>query len=94
MADGLWIIVVSSLIAICCSMIGVFLILRRMAMLSDAISHAVLPGIVIGYLVIREMDYGVFLLWSIFAAIGATLLIDLVSRLAKFQKDISMGISF
>ena len=45
--DAFWIIVTGSLVAMCCSLLGCFLILRRMAMVGDAISHAVLPGIVL-----------------------------------------------
>ncbi|MBM4418346.1 MAG: metal ABC transporter permease [Chloroflexi bacterium] len=37
------------LIASACALLGVFLVLRRMAMMADAISHAILPGIVVGY---------------------------------------------
>ncbi|MDH5381748.1 MAG: metal ABC transporter permease, partial [Cyclobacteriaceae bacterium] len=43
------IILAGSLVAISCGLLGSFLILRKMAMVADAISHAVLPGIVIAF---------------------------------------------
>ncbi len=90
----IWILLLSSIIAISCSLIGLILVLKRMAMLSDAISHSVLPGIVISYLIIGEMDYSFFTLAAIATAIVSTLLIEGVSRLANYRKDISMGIVY
>ena len=40
---------IASLVAIACAIPGTFLVLRKMAMISDAISHSILPGIVIGF---------------------------------------------
>lgn len=90
----IWIILVSCCIAIACSMIGTILVLRRMAMLSDAISHAVLPGIVISYLLFNELDYSQFLVAAVLTAIITTLLIELVSKLAKYRRDVSMGMVY
>ncbi len=49
-ASAAWIILTGALVAGACGLVGSFLILRRMAMLGDAISHAVLPGIVLAFL--------------------------------------------
>lgn len=46
-----WILLTASLVGLSCGIIGVLLILRRMAMMADAISHTVLLGIVVAYLV-------------------------------------------
>ncbi|UFJ43088.1 metal ABC transporter permease [Brevibacillus humidisoli] len=48
--NSFWVILTGALVASSCGLLGCFLILRRMAMLGDAISHAVLPGIVIAFL--------------------------------------------
>ena len=50
MSSTVVILLVGSLVAASTALVGSFLVLRRMAMLGDAISHAVLPGIVIAYL--------------------------------------------
>ena len=41
--------IIASLVSIACAIPGTFLVLRKMAMISDAISHSILPGIVIGF---------------------------------------------
>jgi manganese/zinc/iron transport system permease protein len=51
MPDGILIVLVAGLVATACGLLGPFLVLRRMALLSDAVSHAVLPGIVAVWLV-------------------------------------------
>ena len=51
-----WIIVTGSLVGITCGITGCFLILRKMAMFADAISHTVLLGIVAAYLVSSSME--------------------------------------
>ena len=42
---------IASLVAVACAIPGTFLVLRKMAMISDAISHSILPGIVIGFFI-------------------------------------------
>lgn len=46
---------IAAVIAAACALPGVFLVLRRMAMMSDAISHTVLFGIVVGFLLTRDL---------------------------------------
>jgi manganese/zinc/iron transport system permease protein len=47
--------IIASLVAVACSLVGVFLILRRMAMMSDAISHTVLLGIVLAFFITKSI---------------------------------------
>ena len=47
--QALWAIALAIVCNVCCALLGCFLVLRRMSMLGDAISHAVLPGIVLAY---------------------------------------------
>ena len=51
MQQDVLIISTGILVALSCSLLGCFLILRKMVMVGDAISHSVLPGIVLAYLV-------------------------------------------
>ena len=90
----IYIILVSSLIGVSCACVGSILVLRKMAMLSDAISHSVLPGIVMAFLWMGEMDYGVFIIAAGFTAFASTMLIEGISKLAKYRKDVSMGIVY
>lgn len=90
----IWIIATASLVAISASMVGVFLILRRMALLGDAISHSVLLGIVGGYLISGSRSIGVMLLSATLVGLLTAWLSDALHRLGKLQTDASIGIVF
>ena len=89
-----WIIFAGSLVAISCGLLGCYLILRKMAMVGDAISHAVLPGIVIAYLVSGTRESVVMLIGAIVLGLFSTMLIEFLHRKAKLQTDASIGVTF
>ncbi|WP_367204041.1 metal ABC transporter permease [Algoriphagus sp.] len=88
------IIFTASLIASSCGLLGVFLMLRKMAMTGDAISHAVLPGIVIGFLVSGTQRGLEVIIGAGILGILATLMIDWLRKKARVQLDASIGITF
>lgn len=92
--NAFWIILTGVLVALPCSLLGVFLMLRRLSMVGDAISHAVLPGIVLAYLLSGTRN--VFLLFLGAAALGllTTMLIELLQKRARLQSDASIGVTF
>ena len=47
---------IASLVAVACAIPGTFLVLRKMAMISDAISHSILPGVVIGFFITHNLN--------------------------------------
>ena len=49
MSSGTVIVIAGILVATACALLGTFLVLRRMSMMADAISHAILPGLVAGF---------------------------------------------
>lgn len=89
-----YIILTASVIAISCGLLGCYLILRKMAMVGDAISHAVLPGIVIAFLI--SGSRGNFVMLAGAAAIGVltTILIEILHKKANLQEDASIGVTF
>lgn len=89
-----WIILTGCLVAINCALLGNFLVLRRMSMVGDAISHAVLPGIVIAYLWSGTRDTSFMLIGASATGVIATLLIELIHRKAKLQTDAAIGVVF
>lgn len=89
-----WIIATGILVAVNCGLIGVFLILRRMAMVGDAISHAVLPGIVAAYLISNSRNSLIMLLGAAVFGMLTTFLIELFYKRARLQADASIGITF
>ena len=92
--EAFWIILVGSLIAVSCAILGSYLILRKMAMVGDAISHAVLPGIVIAYLLSGSRETLPMLLGAAFLGVLTTILIELFYKKARLQIDASIGINF
>ncbi len=88
------IILAGSLVAISCGLLGCFLILRRMAMVGDAISHAVLPGIVIAFMLTGSRDSVTMLIGAGLIGILTTFLIEFFHTKGKLQTDASIGVTF
>ncbi|WP_319557404.1 metal ABC transporter permease [Thiomicrorhabdus sp.] len=94
MINDLWILATASLVAAACSMVGVFLILRRQALLGDAISHSVLLGIVLAYLLSGSRDLFVMLFGAVAIGLVTAWLSDTLHRFGRIQADASIGIIF
>jgi manganese/zinc/iron transport system permease protein len=93
-ATDFYIILTGSLVAISCGLLGCFLILRRMAMVGDAISHAVLPGIVIAYLFSGARDSLTLMPGAVAMGLFCTFLIEFFHRKGGLQTDASIGVTF
>ena len=93
MTYTLWIIVTASLVGLSCGLIGVFLILRKVAMMADAISHTVLLGIVIAFIITRELSGMHMLVGAIFAGLLTAILVQWLNSL-NVQQDASIGTVF
>ena len=89
-----WIILTGSLVAVTCGLLGCFLILRKMSMVGDAISHAVLPGIVIAFLLSGSRETLPMLLGAGATGLLATFLIEYFHRRAGLQTDAAIGVGF
>ncbi|MCT4666258.1 MAG: metal ABC transporter permease [Flavobacteriales bacterium] len=89
-----WIFLSALLIAIPNAILGSFLILRKMAMIGDAISHAVLPGIVIAYIFTQNYQS----IWMLIAAAGvgvlAAVMIESFNKFGRLQEDASIGVTY
>ncbi|RNI28410.1 metal ABC transporter permease [Rufibacter immobilis] len=92
--DAFWIIFTGALVAICCSLLGCFLILRRMAMVGDAISHAVLPGIVLAFLFSGSREIWTMLIGAAALGVVCTFLIEFLHKKVNVQADASIGVTF
>jgi len=92
--DAFWIISAGALVAIPCGLLGCYLILRNMAMVGDAISHAVLPGIVIAFFVSGSREPVSMLLGAGILGILTTFLIEFFHSKARLQTDAAIGVTF
>ena len=94
MSSDLIIIGTAVLVAVNCASIGVFLILRQMAMMSDAISHAVLLGIVIAVFVVGGRETVPVIVGGVLSGILTVSLVELLYHAGRLKKDSSIGIVF
>lgn len=92
--NDFYIILTASLIASSCALLGCYLILRKMAMVGDAISHAVLPGIVLAFLFSGSRDSMTMLVGAGLIGLLTTFLIEFFHTKARLQTDASIGITF
>lgn len=85
---------IGALAAIACALPGNFLLLRRQALIGDAISHVVLPGIVVAFLVTGQVAAWPMMLGAGAAAIVAVALIEAIRRLGRIEPGAAMGVTF
>ncbi len=86
-------LVASITIGISCGLIGTYIMLRRMSLIGDALAHAVLPGVVVSFMVAGKSEIGLFL-GAVISGILTVLLIGFVNRNSKIKEDTSIGIIF
>ncbi|GGC67056.1 hypothetical protein GCM10011504_51300 [Siccirubricoccus deserti] len=84
----------ATLACLACGLLGNLLLLTRQSLLGDAISHAVLPGIVAGFWVSGTRAAAPMVAGAMAAAVGATLLIALVRSRARLEPGAAMGVVF
>lgn len=88
-----WILLTASLVGIPCGIVGVLLILRKMAMMADAISHTVLLGIVVAYLLTHSLSGIHMLIGAVAAGLLTTYLVQWFHS-RGVQQDASIGVVF
>ncbi len=89
----LWVIITGLLVGITCGMAGVFLILRKMSMIADAISHTVLFGIVMAFIITQTLNGFWMLLGAAVAGILTAYLVQLLHS-SGIQQDAAIGVVF
>ncbi len=94
MSPSLTIILVGSCVAAACALVGTFLVLRQMALLGDAISHAVLPGIVIAFLMTGERAPLPMVLGAGALGVLTVFLVEAFHRTRRLKEDASIGVVF
>ncbi|MEM1372817.1 MAG: metal ABC transporter permease [Pseudomonadota bacterium] len=87
-------LLIGTLAAIACALPGNFLILRRQALIGDAISHVVLPGIVVAFVLTGTIAAFPMLIGAAAAALIAVILIEAVRRLGRIEPGAAMGVVF
>lgn len=85
---------IAVVVAAACALPGVFLVLRRMALLSDAVSHSVLLGIVLAFLVTGNLSSPLLVIGAALAGLATVLLVELLHRTRLVREDAAIGLVF
>ncbi len=80
--------------AVGCGVLGNFLVLRRLSLMGDAISHSVLPGLVIAFILASSRDPLAMFLGAAVAGVVTVVLVELVKRLGGVEPGAAMGVVF
>lgn len=86
-------LIASLMVGVSCGLIGTYIMLRRLSLIGDALAHAVLPGVVIGFMIAGKGPVALFL-GALTAGILTSVLISFVERNSKIKEDTSIGIIF
>jgi manganese/zinc/iron transport system permease protein len=85
---------VAVVVAVACSLSGVFLVLRRMALMSDAISHTVLLGIVLAFFITHDITSPLLVFGAAAVGVATVWLVELLGRTRLVRQDASIGLVF
>jgi len=89
-----WIALMGFFVAASCGLIGNYLILRRMALVGDAISHSILPGMAIAFLLANSRSTSVMFVGALAAGILTTIIIEVIHKKSRVKQDAAIGIAF
>lgn len=85
---------VAVVVAVACALPGVFLVLRRMAMMSDAISHAILVGIVVAFFIVKDLGHPLLVIGAALTGVLTVTLVELLNKTKLVNEDAAMGLVF
>lgn len=94
MSPDIIVLITGILAAVACGLIGSFLVLRQNAMLGDAISHAVLPGLVLAFLITESRNVFPMLIGAGITGLFTAFLTELLEKTGRVYKDAALGIVF
>ena len=94
MSSALIVIIVGSLVGASCALVGSFLVLRKMALLGDAISHAVLLGIVAAFILTKSRAPLPMVLGAGAVGVLTVFLVEVLNRSRRIYEDASIGVVF
>jgi manganese/zinc/iron transport system permease protein len=85
---------IAVVVAIACAIPGVFLVLRKMALISDAISHSILPGIVLGFFITQDLNSPLLIILAAVTGIITVVLVERIQKTGLVKEDTAIGLVF
>jgi len=92
--NSFWIVLMGFLVSGTCGLVGCFVILRRMALVGDAISHSLLPGITLAFLFTNSRDTLPMMIGAIVAGMTTVAMIEAIRYSSRVKPDAAIGIVF
>lgn len=94
MSPQLEIQIIAVIVAVACSLPGVFLVLRKMAMMSDAITHTILLGIVIAFFAVNSLTSPLLIVGAAIMGVITVFLTEMLNSTGLVSEDSAIGIVF
>ncbi len=94
MSASLEIQIISILISVACSVVGVFLVLRQMSMITDSITHTVLLGIVLSYFVFKDLSSPFLIVGAAIMGVATVWFTETISKTKLVSQEASIGVVF
>jgi manganese/zinc/iron transport system permease protein len=93
-SNTIWIVLMGFFVTTACGLVGTYLIWRRMALVGDAISHSILPGIALAFLLSHSRGTLPMFLGALAAGILTTITIEIIHKKTRIKQDSAIGIAF
>mgnify|MGYP000959749115 CR=1 FL=1 len=88
------ILLIAMLVSIACAIPGVFLVLKRLSLMSDAVSHAILFGIVIVFAIVNDLNSPLMIAGAALTGVLTAFLVDILQKSQLVKEDAAIGIVF
>ena len=85
---------IAAVTAAACAIPGVFLVLRQMAMMSDAISHSILLGIVLGFFIVGSTTSPLLVIGAGAVGVLTVFMVEAIQRTNLVKEDAAIGLVF
>lgn len=85
---------IAAVVAMACAIPGVFLVLRKMALISDAISHSILPGIVVGFFITQDLNSPLLIFLAALTGVLTVVLVEYLQKTGLVKEDTAIGLVF
>ena len=86
-------LIASTMVGLTCGALGAFIVLRNMSLIGDALSHAILPGVVVAFVLLGYNTLG-FFFGSVAAGLLSAVLITWIQQNVRTKNDAAIGIVF
>lgn len=86
--------IIAVIVAVACALPGTFLVLRKMAMMSDSITHTILLGIVLAFFVTHDLSSPLLIVGAALMGVATVWLTEMLSRTRLLAEDAAIGVVF